>query len=140
MFKKLLATGNHSSSTSLGLLLLRVGVGLMMLTHGYPKFLKLIEGNFQFGDPIGLGVEVSLTLAVLAEFVCSILLILGLFSRFALVPLLVTMAVALFVVHISDPFGTQEKAAMYLLIFFFLFIAGPGKYSLDKKLFGKRTF
>ncbi|KYG79118.1 putative oxidoreductase [Roseivirga ehrenbergii] len=140
MFKKLLATGNHSSSTSTGLLILRVGLAIMMLTHGYPKFLKLIEGNFQFGDPIGLGVEVSLILAVLAEFLCSILLIVGLFSRFALVPLMVTMAVALFVVHSADPFGTQEKPAMYLLTFFFLFITGPGKYSLDQKFFGKRTF
>ncbi|KYG79230.1 DoxX family protein [Roseivirga seohaensis] len=140
MFKKLLNPGNHSSSTSFGLLLLRAGVGLMMLTHGYPKFSNLIAGNFLFGDPIGLGVEVSLILAVLAEFLCSILLIVGLFSRFALVPLMVTMAVALFVVHISDPFGTQEKAAMYLLTFFFLFITGPGKYSLDQKFFGKRTF
>tara|TARA_R110001592_G_scaffold181632_1_gene424439 strand:+ start:63 stop:485 length:423 start_codon:yes stop_codon:yes gene_type:complete len=140
MFKKLLASGNHNSSTSFALLLLRVGLGVMMLTHGYPKFLKLIEGNFQFGDPIGLGVEVSLSLAVLAEFLCSILLILGLFSRYALVPLIVTMAVALFVVHSADPFGTQEKPALYLLTFFFLFIAGPGKYSLDHKLFGKRSF
>lgn len=140
MFKKLLATGNHNSSTSFGLLLLRVGLGLMMLTHGYPKFQNLIAGNFQFGDPIGLGVEVSFILAVMAEFLCSILLILGLFSRFALIPLMVTMAVALFVVHISDPFGTQEKSAFYLLAFFFLFITGPGKYSLDRKLFAKRTF
>ena len=140
MFKKLLATGNHNSSTSFALLLLRVGLGVMMLTHGYPKFLKLIEGNFQFSDPIGLGVEVSLSLAVLAEFLCSILLILGIFSRYALVPLMVTMAVALFVVHISDPFGTQEKAAIYLLTFFFLFITGPGKHSLDHKFFAKRSF
>ena len=140
MIKKLLRPGNHNTFTSLGLLILRVGLGAMMLTHGYPKFQKLLEGNFQFRDPIGLGVEASLILAVLAEFVCSILLILGLFSRYALIPLIVTMAVALFIVHASDPFGTQEKAALYLLSFVFLFITGPGKNSIDQKLFGKRTF
>lgn len=140
MFKKLLNTGNHNASTSFGLLILRLGLGGMMLTHGYPKFLKLIEGNFQFGDPIGIGVEASLILAVLAEFICSILLILGLMSRYALIPLIITMSVALFIVHAADPFGTQEKAALYLIGFVFLFITGPGKNSIDQKLFGKRTF
>lgn len=136
MFKKLLRTGNHSTSASLGLLIFRIAMGAMMLTHGYPKFQKLIEGNFQFGDPIGLGPEFSLILAVLAEFVCSILLILGLTTRLALIPLLTTMAVALFVVHVNDPFSSQEKAALYLVSFFLLLITGPGKYALDRKLFG----
>ncbi|MGW8121527.1 DoxX family protein [Roseivirga echinicomitans] len=140
MLKKLLSTGNHNSSTSFALLLLRVGLGLTMLTHGYPKFLKLIEGNFQFSDPIGLGVEVSLTLAVLAEFLCAILLILGLLSRFALIPLMSTMAVAVFIAHSDDPFATKEKAVLFLITFLFLFISGTGKYSLDQKLFGKRSF
>jgi putative oxidoreductase len=136
MFKKLLRTGNHSTSASLGLLIFRIAMGAMMLTHGYPKFQKLIEGNFQFGDPIGLGPEFSLILAVLAEFVCSTLLILGLTTRLALIPLLTTMAVALFVVHVNDPFSSQEKAALYLVSFFLLLITGPGKYALDRKLFG----
>jgi putative oxidoreductase len=136
MFRKLLKTGNHNSATSFALLIFRVGTSLMMLSHGYPKFQKLIAGNFQFGDPIGLGPEVALTLAVLAEFVCSLLLILGLVSRLALIPLMTTMAVALFIVHADDAFSTQEKAAMYLIGYLLLFITGPGKYSIDRKLFG----
>ncbi|MCE7993778.1 MAG: DoxX family protein [Roseivirga sp.] len=136
MLKRLLNTGNHSSNIDLSLLIFRAGVGIMMLTHGYPKFLRLIAGEFRFGDPLGLGVEASLILAVLAEFVCSILLVLGLTTRYALVPLIIMMAVAGFVVHGNDPFGTQEKSVLYLLTFVVLMITGPGRYSLDKRLFG----
>ena len=137
MLKKLLSAGNHTGTTNLALLIFRVGVGLMMLTHGYPKFQRLMAGEFRFGDPLGLGVEVSLVLAVLAEFVGSILIILGLGTRLAAIPQMITMAVAWFIVHIDDPFGTQEKAALYLLCFLTLFITGAGHYSLDKKLFNK---
>lgn len=94
-----------------------------------------MAGEYSFGDPLGFGVEASLVLTVLAEFLCSILLILGVATRFALIPLMATMAVAWFIVHVDDPFGTQEKAAIYLLCFIVLMITGPGKYSADKKLF-----
>ena len=136
MLKKLLKTGNHSAGTSFALLLFRAGVGVMMLTHGYPKFKKVLSGDMGFGDPIGLGSDASLVLTVLAEFICSILLVLGLTTRFALVPLIITMFVALVIVHGGDPFGTQEKSALYLLCFVVLFITGPGKYSVDNRFFG----
>lgn len=135
MLKKFLRPGSQSNSTNLALLIFRVGVGIMMLTHGFPKFQRLMAGEFRFGDPIGLGVEASLILTVLAEFVGSILLILGLVTRFALVPMMVTMFVAWTIVHADDPFGTQEKSALYLLCFVVLFITGPGKFSLDERLF-----
>lgn len=135
MLKKLLHTGNYNVNIDLSLLIFRAGLGMMMLTHGYPKFQRVLNGEFSFGDPLGLGVEVSLVLTVLAEFICSILLILGLTTRYALVPLIITMAVAAFIVHGDDPFGTQEKSALYLLCFAVLMITGPGKHSLDKRLF-----
>ena len=136
MLKKLLNPGQSSTKVSLGLLILRAGLGATMLTHGYPKFRNLIAGEFKFGDPIGLGVELSFTLTVFAEFLCSILLILGLGSRLATIPLIITMLVAWLAVHINDPFGSQEKAVMYLIAFIALLLTGPGKYSLDKRLFG----
>lgn len=135
MLKKLLKTGKYPSNIDFSLLIFRVGVSAMMLTHGYPKFQNLIKGNFRFGDPIGLGVEASMILAVLAEFVCSILLILGLTTRYAVIPLIITMLVAWTIVHADDPFGRQEKAAFYLLSYLVILFAGPGKYSLDKRLF-----
>ena len=109
----------------------------MMITHGWGKFERVINGDFRFGDPLGIGVEASLILAAFAEFVCSVLVILGLTTRLAAIPLIVTMLVAWQVAHADDPFSSQEKAVFYLLSFLTILITGPGKYSLDQKIFGK---
>ena len=74
-----------------------------MLVHGYPKLMKVIEGDFGFADPIGLGPAFSLILVVFAEFVCAIALIIGFKVRLASIPLLITMLVAAFIIHGDDP-------------------------------------
>jgi len=119
-------------NTDIALLFLRIGIGGLMLTHGIPKMMMLFGGEpIIFGDPIGLGVETSLTLAVFAEFICSILILIGLGTRLAAIPLALTMAVAFFIVHAADPFQRKELALLYLIVFLFLFLTGSGKYSLD---------
>ncbi|MBT0608533.1 DoxX family protein [Aequorivita echinoideorum] len=123
----------NTTNYSLGLLLLRIGFGIMMLTHGIPKLMQLISGNFEFGDPIGLGGPISLILAVIGEVVCPILVIIGFKARWASVPIIITMAVAAFVVHASDPLGTKELAILYLVAFIAIALLGSGKYSIDRK-------
>lgn len=105
----------------------------MLLTHGYPKFKKLISGDFSFGNPIGIGEAPTLFLAVLAEFVCPLLIIIGFKTKLATIPVIITMLVAAFVVHLADPFGTKEKALLFLAFFVCVFLLGPGKFSLDKR-------
>ena len=118
----------------IGLALFRVGISLMMIFgHGLGKFQKLITGNFEFPNPIGIGSTPSLFLAVIGEFVAPILIIIGFKTRLAAIPAAITMAVAFFAVHISDPFKAQEKALLYLLAFTIIALLGPGKYSLDRK-------
>lgn len=112
-------------------LILRIIGGGFMLAHGYPKLIKLLNGNLQFADPIGLGVGPSLFLTVFAEFFCGLLLLLGLGTRLASIPLFITMFVAAFVVHGADPFAKKEKALIYLLVYLALFLFGSGKYSVD---------
>ncbi len=116
---------------NLGLLLLRLSAGGFMLTHGYPKLQRLVAGEMRFGDPLGLGPEVSLVLAVFAEFFCAVLVMLGLGTRWATIPLIVTMAVAAFIAHGADPFGRKELALLYLVSFVLLLLTGGGKFSLD---------
>lgn len=104
----------------------------MMLTHGYPKLQQLLAGGeIQFADPFGLGQAATLIVAVLAEFVCSILLLLGLATRLATIPLIITMGTAVFIIHAADEFGKKEMGLHYLLVYIFLLIAGAGKYSID---------
>ena len=108
---------------------------MLMITHGYSKLNKFISGDHSFADPIGIGEELSLILAIGAEFFGSILLILGVATRAVLIPLIFTVAVILFIVHGDDPFAKKEYALLFLIPYVTLFFTGPGKYSLDKKLF-----
>jgi putative oxidoreductase len=122
-------------ATDLGLLLLRLASGgIMAYSHGWGKLQKMLGGDMSFADPIGVGEELSLILTVFAEFVCGILVALGLFTRAALVPLIITMVVAVFIIHADDPFGKQEFGLLYLVPYLALYFTGPGKFSLDKKL------
>jgi putative oxidoreductase len=120
-------------NTDLGLFILRIGISALMLTHGIPKLMKLLEGNFEFGDPIGLGPTVSLILAVIGEVFAPVLIIVGYKTRLAAIPAAITMAVAVFVVHAADPIGTKEKALLFLIGFVVIAICGAGKYSLDRR-------
>jgi len=114
------------------LLAVRVFVGFAMLSHGFPKLQMLLEGGkIEFFDFIGLGPTVTLVLAVIAEFVCSILLILGLFTRISLGFLIFTMAIAAFVVHGADPFEKKEMSLIYLSVYLLLMVFGAGKVSVD---------
>lgn len=124
---------------SIGILIARIGFGGMMLTHGWPKLEKVIStGKFQFGDPIGLGPELSLILTIFAEFVCAFLVILGLKTKWTAIPPAFTMLVAAFIVHADDPFGKKEFALLYFFGFFLLIFLGSGQYSLDSYLGNKR--
>lgn len=116
-----------------GLLVLRLAFGFSMIYgHGWGKLTRLFGSEeIQFADPFGLGPAVSLSLAVFAEFFCSLLLMAGLFTRAALLPLIFTMATAFFTVHLNDEFGQQEKAILYGFAFVSLFLTGPGRLSMD---------
>ena len=114
-----------------GLLVLRLAIGGMMLVHGVPKLGRLFTTPDKFGDPLGLGPEVSLALAVFAEVVCAALLAVGAATRLAAVPLLITMLVAAFVVHGADPFGKKELALLYGAGALSLLMTGAGRFSVD---------
>jgi len=132
--KKLFTTNLPLSLFHFWLLLLRIGAAGLMLTHGYPKLLKLVEGNMTFGDPYGIGAGLSLVLIVFAEALCSVLIGLGLATRLATLPLIFAMYTAAFVVHADDPFAKQEMPILYILIYATILVAGPGKYSIDQKI------
>ena len=89
-----------------------------------------------FADPFGLGSTISFWLVVFAEVVCSFALIFGILQRVALIPMIIAMAVAFFVVHGGDAFAAKELSFIYLTVFIILYITGPGEFSFDS-LIGK---
>ena len=130
-------SGNHKPLASFALLVLRASFGLMMLTHGWPKVLSFIDNPSSFPDPLHMGPTLSHGLTAFAEFVCAILIVIGLGTRWAAFPLMVAMSVAAFVIHGKDPMSEREMAMLYLSAFTTIMILGAGSYSLDKAISGK---
>lgn len=130
-------------TSSVGLLILRLGIGGLMLTHGWGKLQMVLAGDFdKFGDPIGLGSGVSLVLTVIAEFVAPLLIILGLATRIAAVFPVVAMGVAALIVHRADPWlmgegASKEPALLFLIPFLALVFTGAGRISLDHLFCGR---
>jgi len=127
------AIASSSTTTSLGLLVLRAWLGLdMAFAHGLGKLTAYSSNAASFADPLGLGSALSMALAVFAEFFCSLALALGVFTRAAVIPLITTMLVAALIVHADDPFQRKELAFLFLGSYLTVLITGPGKYSLDR--------
>lgn len=131
---------SDSTKTDIALLLARAGIAALMLTHGIPKMLMLFSGGAeQFPQVMGMSAELSLGLTVFAEVICSLLILAGLGTRYATIPLIITMLVAAVLIHAEDPFAMREPAIQYLLVYVVLMFAGSGKYSIDHLLQAKRT-
>ena len=116
------------------LFLLRLFVGLAIMTHGLPKLLNFISGEVKFMDFMGFGSKTSLFLVIFAEIVCAFLLLLGLFTRWATIPLIITMLVAAFMAHRAEPFSDREMSLLYLFHFFTILVLGPGRFSVDRMI------
>ena len=120
------------------LLIARVVIAALMLVHGLPKLVMLFSGEpIAFPGIMGMSPEISLLLAVFSEVVCSILILFGIGTRLAVLPLIATMLVAVFYFHLGDPFSSKEPGLLYLVVYVLLFITGSGKYSLDRLLLEK---
>jgi putative oxidoreductase len=118
----------------LGLLFLRVTAGLMMAGHGFGKVSDLFAGKTDFPDPLGIGSTPSLILAAFGEFLCALLVVVGLKTRFSAIPVAITMLVAAFVFHAADPFEKKELALIYAIPFLALTLTGGGRFALDTLL------
>src|SRR5688500_20326720 len=132
MMKRTFKTGFNIDHLDTWLLILRILVATFMLTHGLPKFFKLMAGgDIQFLELFGMSAAFSLTLAVFAEVICSTFVFVGLATRVATIPLIITMLTAAFVAHANDPFAKKELPLLYAFIYITILILGAGKYSVD---------
>lgn len=129
--KKFFSISYTNSSFNIAMLLLRIGAGGLLMSHGYQKLVHFSEMQSKFMNFMGLGPTLSLCLVIFAEFFCSMFIIIGLFTRLVSVPPIIVMAVALFKAHNMDVFDTGEKAALFLVSFIVILLLGPGKASVD---------
>ena len=129
--KRLLSIKYSAGAFSAAMLFLRLGLGFLMMAHGYDKLLRFSSLHNTFLNFMGIGSTFSLTLVIFAEFFCSLFLVLGLFTRLSVLPLIITMCVALFQVHHGEVFGKGETDALFLTSYFVLLLLGPGRVSVD---------
>jgi putative oxidoreductase len=140
MIRRLLFHSESYSSMALNgsLLFLRLGLGLIMaFVHGLKKippqeqFIGLLA---KLGFPMP---ELFAWLAGLSELLGGLFIAIGLATRFSSASLVITMGVAAFMAHAGDPWKSKELAIIFLISFVFIFLAGPGKYSVDSMIIKK---
>jgi putative oxidoreductase len=138
MLKQFLSPKLNDTGINSGLLILRLVSASLMIPHGYKKLMHFSEKSEDFMSFMGLSGEISLGLVIGAEFFCAILLVVGLFSRVSVIPMVVAMLVAAFDAHKGEIFGDGETSFLFLACYVTVLIAGPGKWSLDYLLFGRK--
>ena len=131
---------SNSKLVSIVSIMLRIVFGFSMLKgHGWRKLMMMMgDDPIKFADPIGLGDSMTLYLTVFAEVLCSVMLVIGLFTRGVVVPLIITMLVAILVVNLNGGFKDIELALVYLTAYASIWVVGPGKFSLDHVMFGRK--
>jgi putative oxidoreductase len=127
-----MSTAYSTTAFNAALLLLRSAFGILMfLDHGLTKINKFSEIENIFPDPFHFGHRFSLIIVIFAEAVCSLFLVLGLFSRLAALILFIDVTVAVFFVHLGQPIVKFELPILYSVVFFSLVLIGPGNISVD---------
>ena len=133
-----------SYSTDFGLLLLRLFIGILMLTRGIAKISNFDTLSSTFPDPLGIGNHLSLILITTAETAGSVFIIIGLLLRLAVLPMIFSMIVAAFLTPATITLASSELAILYLSVYIALLFTGPGRLSIDysiyKKIDGRRNF
>lgn len=128
---KLTSTSYTTGAFNAGMLIARLGLGGLMMKHGYDKLIHYNTYKAQFINFMGMGSGLSLSLTIFAEFFCALFILIGLFTRLATIPLIIVMCVALFKAHNSDFLGEGEMATLYLAGYLSILFVGPGKISVD---------
>ena len=128
---------NKIALVDTGLLILRIGIGIIFVFHGLPKLIGGVETWTQIGSTMSL-VGISFApafwgfMAAATEVVGGVFIVVGLLHRPVALMLVFTMIIAL-LMHVTagDPFAIYSNTLKALIIFIALFVTGPGKYSFD---------
>lgn len=130
--KRLLTTSCTDTSFNIAAFLLRVIFGtLIFINHGLPKIQGFADRQSSFFNLFGIGSQASLLLVIFAEVFCAIFVVIGLFTRLAVIPLVITMVVVVFMANKGQPLPKIQPALMFLGAFLAILFMGSGKYSVD---------
>ena len=132
VMKKILSTNYSTTAFNFSMLLLRVSTGLwIMVKHGLDKLQNFATIQPHFYNFLGIGSSLSLAIAIFAELFCAMLVVLGLFTRLAVIPIIIMILVAAFRAKAAQPFMNKELDFLYLVPFIVLLFCGAGRVSVD---------
>lgn len=134
--KKLFTTRYTDNGLTFALFILRLSLGGLMLPHGFDKLMKFAAMADKFPDPFHVGSTISLSMCIFAEFFCAVFVLVGLMTKLATIPLIISTGVAIYFSHHGRIFGDGEHAALFFAGYLALLFTGPGKISMDR-LIGK---
>ena len=139
---RVLGVPDTTNRQSMALLLVRVAFGAMMATHGLGKIKNPLHWMDKAARPAPAILQAA---AAVSEFCGGIAIAVGLLTPVAAAGIIATMGVAIYTHKAkgdsllpSPGKGTYELALLYLVSMVTLVVAGPGKYSIDAFLFGRR--
>lgn len=127
--------------SNLARLFLRLFVGIMFMQFGIRHLINFSTLRFTFPSVLELGNETSLIIMIIIELVCSLFIMVGFLTRLSVLPPVISMIIAEYhILHelLPDTFAYSISSTqpgylplMFIGIYLFLIIAGPGKISLD---------
>jgi putative oxidoreductase len=132
--RKLLSTNYSEGAFNFAILLLRVAFGILIMAHGYDKLIHFGDRHTTFMNFLGLGSSISLALVIFAELFCGLFVVIGLFTRFSVIPIIIVLAVAVIKAHHNAIFADAQPAALFLTGFIVLLFVGPGRVSVDSMI------
>jgi len=128
--KKLLSINYSDGMFNFAMLLLRLVFGILIMNHGYDKLIHFGDRHNTFMNFMGIGSTLSLALVIFAEFFCGLFVILGLFTRLSVIPIIIVLIVAIVKAHHNAIFGDAQPATLFLTGFLVLLFIGPGRVSV----------
>lgn len=140
IIKSLYIRSTGYSYTNLGRLFLRLFVGIMLIQFGVRQLARFFELRDVFPAVLGMSHEASLVVMIVIELVCSLFIMCGFLTRLMLLPPFAAMAVACYhqlhdcaseATYMIDWQHEGYLPVMFMGIFFFLLLVGPGKISCD---------
>ena len=130
--KKFFSTQYSEGAFNIAILALRLTFGLfLLLIHGMDKITHFSKYEYTFLNFLNIGHRWSLVLCIFAEVFCAGLVVLGLFTRFAALVLVINFSVASFIALKGQSLEVHQVAVCYLSVFFALLLTGPGRFSVD---------
>ena len=125
----------------LSMLLFRIAISVqLMIAHGLKKIGVGVEEAERVPNPLHLPEQFNQFFAIASNLVFPVLVIIGLFTRLSVLPILAVTLMGYFVVHWNDPLLEKDMPFMYSVAYLFLLVIGPGRYSADHVINKKVKF